>query len=32
LLSVWLDLPTGAAIVWAMVLSGGAMLLVPKQH
>lgn len=26
LLSVWLDLPTGAAIVWAMALSGGAML------
>jgi zinc/manganese transport system permease protein len=32
LLSVWLDLPAGAAIVWTMVLSGGAMLLVPKQH
>lgn len=28
LLSVWLDLPTGAAIVWAMMLSGGIMLLV----
>jgi hypothetical protein len=22
-LSVWFDLPTGAAIVWAMALSGG---------
>jgi zinc/manganese transport system permease protein len=32
LLSVRLDLPAGAAIVWTMVLSGGAMLLVPKQH
>jgi zinc/manganese transport system permease protein len=26
LLSVWFDLPTGAAIVWAMALSGGVML------
>src|SRR5512146_228272 len=32
LLSVWLDLPTGAAIVWAMMLSGGAMLLVRQQR
>ncbi|OIR05885.1 high-affinity zinc transporter membrane component [mine drainage metagenome] len=32
LFSVWLDLPTGAAIVWAMVLSGGAMLLVPTPR
>jgi zinc/manganese transport system permease protein len=32
LLSVWLDLPTGAAIVWAMMLSGGFMLLVRQQR
>ena len=32
LLSVWLDLPSGAAIVWAMMLSGGVLLLVKKQH
>lgn len=32
LLSVWFDLPGGAAIVWAMMLCGGAMLLVPKQR
>jgi zinc/manganese transport system permease protein len=31
-LSVWFDLPTGAAIVWAMALSGGAMLLIKKQR
>ncbi|ADE10741.1 metal ABC transporter permease [Sideroxydans lithotrophicus] len=30
LLSVWFDLPTGAAIVWAMMLSGGIMLLANK--
>jgi zinc/manganese transport system permease protein len=32
LLSVWFDLPGGAAIVWAMMLCGGVMLLVPKQR
>jgi zinc/manganese transport system permease protein len=32
LFSVWLDLPTGAAIVWAMVLSGGVMLSLPKPR
>ncbi len=32
LLSVWFDLPTGAAIVWAMMLCGGVMLLVNRQH
>ena len=32
LLSVWFDLPAGAAIVWAMMLSGGVMLLVKKQR
>ena len=32
LLSVWFDLPTGAAIVWAMVLSGGVMLFLNKQR
>ena len=32
LLSVWLDLPTGAAIVWAMMLSGGCVLLIKKNH
>lgn len=32
LLSVWLDLPTGAAIVWAMALVGGSLLLIkPKK-
>lgn len=31
-LSVWLDLPTGAAIVWAMMLSGGAMLFVRHRR
>jgi zinc/manganese transport system permease protein len=31
LLSVWLDLPTGAAIVWAMALCGSIMLVVKKQ-
>ena len=30
LLSVWLDLPTGAAIVWAMMLCGGTMLIFKK--
>ncbi len=32
LLSVWLDLPAGATIVWVMMLSGGVMLLVKKQR
>jgi len=32
LLSVWFDLPAGAAIVWAMMLSGGIVLLVKKQR
>ncbi|WP_283745422.1 metal ABC transporter permease [Sideroxydans sp. CL21] len=32
LFSVWLDLPTGAAIVWALMLCGGGMLFAPKQH
>jgi zinc/manganese transport system permease protein len=32
LLSVWFDLPTGAAIVWAMVLCGGAALPLNKQR
>jgi zinc/manganese transport system permease protein len=32
LFSVWLDLPTGAAIVWALMLCGGVMLFAPKQH
>ncbi len=32
LLSVWFDLPTGAAIVWAMMLCGGVMLLADRQH
>ncbi len=32
LLSVWLDLPSGAAIVWVMMLSGGVMLLVKKPR
>ena len=31
LLSVWLDLPAGAAIVWAMMLSWGILLLIRKQ-
>lgn len=31
LLSVWLDLPAGAAIVWAMTLCGGVLLL-PKYR
>jgi zinc/manganese transport system permease protein len=31
LLSVWFDLPTGAAVVWAMALSGGAMLFVKSR-
>ena len=30
LLSVWLDLPTGAAIVWSMVLCGSVMFFVRK--
>ena len=30
LLSVWLDLPTGAAIVWAMALTGAALML--RKH
>ena len=30
LLSVWLDLPTGAAIVWAMVLCGSLMFFIKK--
>jgi zinc/manganese transport system permease protein len=30
LLSVWFDLPAGAAIVWAMMLCGGAYLLLKK--
>ncbi len=32
LLSVWLDLPAGAAIVWAMMLSGGGLLLVTMRR
>ncbi len=32
LLSVWLDLPTGAAIVWAMMLCGGIALLAGKRR
>ena len=32
LLSVWFDLPTGAAIVWAMMSSGGVMLFIPRRH
>jgi zinc/manganese transport system permease protein len=32
LLSVWFDLPTGAAVVWAMALSGGVMLFVKKPR
>ncbi len=32
LLSVWLDLPTGAAIVWAMALCGIAMLFVKTRR
>jgi zinc/manganese transport system permease protein len=31
LLSVWFDLPTGAAIVWAMALSGAATLFVKSR-
>jgi zinc/manganese transport system permease protein len=31
LLSVWFDLPAGAAIVWAMMLSGSVMFLVKKH-
>jgi zinc/manganese transport system permease protein len=31
LLSVWFDLPAGAAVVWAMALSGGAMLFVKSR-
>jgi zinc/manganese transport system permease protein len=31
LLSVWFDLPAGAAIVWAMALIGGASLLMPAD-
>jgi zinc/manganese transport system permease protein len=32
LLSVWLDLPTGAAIVWAMALSGGVRLMLAARR
>lgn len=32
LLSVWQDLPTGAAIVWAMALAGGALLLIKRRE
>ena len=32
LLSVWFDLPAGAAIVWAMMLCGGVFLLLQKQR
>jgi zinc/manganese transport system permease protein len=31
LLSVWFDLPAGAAIVWAMMLSGAVMLLIKSN-
>jgi zinc/manganese transport system permease protein len=30
LLSVWLDLPTGAAIVWAMALTGASLMLMKR--
>lgn len=30
LMSVWLDLPSGAAIVWAMALSGASLLLIKR--
>jgi len=30
LLSVWLDLPTGAAIVWAMALMGASLMLIKR--
>jgi zinc/manganese transport system permease protein len=32
LLSVWQDLPAGAAIVWAMMVCGGIMLFLKKRH
>ncbi len=32
LLSVWFDLPAGAAIVWAMMLCGGVMLFLKNRH
>ncbi len=32
LLSVWFDLPAGAAIVWAMMLCGGVFLLLQKRR
>jgi len=31
LLSVWLDLPTGAAIVWAIALTGAALMLIKRK-
>lgn len=31
LFSVWLDLPTGAAIVWAMALTGAALMLIKRS-
>lgn len=31
LLSVWLDLPTGAAIVWAMALIGASLMLIKRN-
>ena len=31
LFSVWLDLPTGAAIVWAMALTGGILMLIKRR-
>jgi len=31
LLSVWLDLPTGAAIVWAMALTGTVLMLIKRS-
>jgi zinc/manganese transport system permease protein len=30
LLSVWLDLPTGAAIVWMMALAGASLMLMKR--
>ena len=32
LLSVWFDLPAGAAIVWAMMLCGGVFLLLQSRQ
>jgi len=32
LLSVWLDLPTGAAIVWAMALMGATLMLIKRNN